>query len=427
MFAESYPGGISNMLALTWNDELALMATAWSSRCPTLYETDPCPKINDDEYFSQNLAQFVVNPGSSLRTVDELVRVWIEAPDSQYDRTSSFDQIVDPLVSSIGCAWSVFSIQPTADYAMDIQRIVCNFDHATNNSRNFSIGKPCSKCPPQKTLCMNGSLCSARKSFQAVITESHTTLEHVSERTTLLETTLPPIQTTATIPIRDITETTVTPLPVTIPSSTVSNCATTVCKIDDRGRAHGKRRKGDKARMSTVCYEFVTKLVKVSSRKTTTSLPTQPIKTTTPEAKKTVKSSDSFIPRNRTIDFPFMHKNKTANREKINITPKGSRKEILIDRKSYRRDEPYHKSSELGIWLNGICHCEKRNYKPNHNIESARNCERINNFFSGRERDSGSRAVAKPYYDGEICICSGFRMRCDLIIVFVVFITLYYI
>lgn len=199
--------------------------------------------------------------------------------------------------------------------------------------------------------------------------------------------------------------------------------------------------------MSTVCYEFVTKLVKVSSRKTTTSLPTQPIKTTTPEAKKTVKSSDSFIPRNRTIDFPFMHKNKTANREKINITPKGSRKEILIDRsklklvlnifnstrmkkkirKSYRRDEPYHKSSELGIWLNGICHCEKRNYKPNHNIESARNCERINNFFSGRERDSGSRAVAKPYYDGEICICSGFRMRCDLIIVFVVFITLYYI
>lgn len=71
------------------------MATAWSSRCPTLYETDPCPKINDDEYFSQNLAQFVVNPGSSLRTVDELVRVWIEAQVLNFDLIFDFENNVD--------------------------------------------------------------------------------------------------------------------------------------------------------------------------------------------------------------------------------------------------------------------------------------------------------------------------------------------
>lgn len=54
------------------------MAAAWSSRCPSIYENDPCPKLNEDLDFGQNLAQFVVNSGSSLRTLDELVRIWLE-------------------------------------------------------------------------------------------------------------------------------------------------------------------------------------------------------------------------------------------------------------------------------------------------------------------------------------------------------------
>ena len=149
----------SDMMELTWDDELAKGAQMWANQCQFFHDENDVCRFR----VGQNLYKSGLFPGTSM---SEKVRPkWKDAMESWYEEindfrgnptrpgtnylgTGHFTQLIWAKTQYVGCGFIVHTGYGGSS-SYDTKYYVCNYGPAGNwlQQRVYSGGRACSKCP----------------------------------------------------------------------------------------------------------------------------------------------------------------------------------------------------------------------------------------------------------------------------------------
>merc|ERR1712187_553719 len=127
--------GASDMLKMTWNEELAAVAQRWADQCTFRHDADR--RKCDGTYVGQNVYFYWNSQESTweglMASMGDSVQAW-------------YDEVIDPGFSNTDISPFVFS-NGAGHYTL----IVCNYAVGGNimgvGGNMYTVGAGCSKCP----------------------------------------------------------------------------------------------------------------------------------------------------------------------------------------------------------------------------------------------------------------------------------------
>ncbi|XP_076028766.1 uncharacterized protein LOC143017778 [Oratosquilla oratoria] len=181
--ANGHPGpqySASDMMQFEWNEELAVVAQAWASTCPTYHDCHDCRKVISRNYdVGQNIF-YEWTTSNSASVWETAVRLWYEEVKyvpryfanafrlMRNVKIGHYTQMVWSSTRELGCGAIYYNCNKyfrRRYWKMKCKIYVCNYGPAGNYMRKpmYKIGPPASECPEGSwPSSMYPGLCSVR-------------------------------------------------------------------------------------------------------------------------------------------------------------------------------------------------------------------------------------------------------------------------